>query len=139
MSVAKTLINLNGQRVTKRVTGIHTVETLDAFREELKANLALNEAHLAQKGLSADDLKEEDTKFTLGQYFWFKPKLKAEETGVLHVRSKDYFFVPDGTESKVYGDKKGFAYSIDLTKVEKPLLQDVKANKGALVSFELVA
>ena len=34
MSVAKTLANLNGKRVLKLVTGVHTVESIDEMRED---------------------------------------------------------------------------------------------------------
>lgn len=137
MSVAKTLANLNKKRVIKRVTGIHTVETIDQMREEIKATLDLNKDKLAAQNLTPDDLAEDDVKFFIGTVFWMKPKVRAEEVGVLHVRSKDYYFVPEGTDRKIFGDKKGLTYSPCLSKLEKPLKMDAKANNNGLVSFEL--
>lgn len=138
MSVAKTLAKLNGQKVIKCITGVHTVETIEQFKAELLENIELNRENLAKRGLSVADFKDEGDKYTIGTLFWFKPKLKAREIGILNVRSGDYYFVPEGSEEGVYGSKKGFTFSPDLTKVEKPLLADAKANKGGLVSFELV-
>tara|TARA_R110001583_G_scaffold52147_6_gene162196 strand:+ start:6766 stop:7182 length:417 start_codon:yes stop_codon:yes gene_type:complete len=137
MSVAKTLSNLNGKRVVKRVSGVHTVETLDKMRDEIKAMLELNKDMLAKQNLTPEDLDEDEMKFSIGTAFWMIPKLRAEEFGVLHVRSKDYYFVPEGTDREIYGDKKGFTYSPCLAKLEKPLLMNAKANNNGLVSFEL--
>lgn len=137
MSVAKTLSNLNRKRVIKRVTGVHTVETIDQLREEIKAILDANKDNLAKQNLTPDDLEEDDNKFSIGTAFWLKPKLLAEEVGVLHVRSKDYYFVPEGTNREVFGDKRGLTYSPCLAKLEKPLLMNTKDNKNGLVSFEL--
>lgn len=138
MSVAKTLANLNGKKVIRRITGTHTVETVDKFKAELIGSIEANKENLAKEGLSLEDFKDEGDKFTLGRYFWFKPKMKAVETGVFHLRSADYYFVPEGKEEGVFGSKKGFTYSPELNKVEKPMIMGNKANNGALISFELV-
>ena len=98
MSVAKTLANLNGKRVLKLVTGVHTVESIDEMREEIKTLLEQNKDKLSMQNLTPEDLEEDDVKFAIGTAFWMKPKLRAKEVGVLHVRSKDYYFVPEGTD-----------------------------------------
>jgi hypothetical protein len=141
MSMSKTFANLNGKKVIKRVTGIHTVETIDQFLAEIKASIEARPdivEKLAAEGLSASDIKDEGNKFTLSQFFWMKPKLKAVEVGVLHVRSKDYYFVPDSDQTaKVHGDKKGATWSVTLDKFEKPINPLHNRNSNGLISFEL--
>jgi hypothetical protein len=138
MSVEKTLSNLNGKRVVKRVTGVHTVETVDAFRQELVDAIEENKDRLESCGLSIAMFEDDGYKFTLGAHYWLKPKLRAEQYGILTVRSRDYYFTPEGTTDNVYGDKKGLTYNTDLTKVEKPLVLGYGDNRVGLLSFELV-
>ncbi|URC15326.1 hypothetical protein GD1_202 [Paraglaciecola Antarctic GD virus 1] len=142
MSVRKTLLNLNGKRVVKRITGVYTTSTIDDFRKLLEDTIIENEALFAESNLSIKDFKDEGDKFTFGAHFWMKPKLKAETFGTLYFRSKDYYFVPEGTDDRMFGDLKGIKFSDDFRKFEKDI--QVYPSKGlvnqgtvATMSFEL--
>lgn len=138
MSVKKTLSNLNGKLVTKKVTGVHTVETTEVFKQELLDAIEENKVRLATSNLSVEDFKDEGDKFTLGKHFWMKPKLVGEQVGILTVRSKDYYFTPEGSTDEVYGDIKGLKANTDLTKVEKSLINGYRPTSGGVISFELI-
>jgi hypothetical protein len=91
-----------GRRVEKRVTGVLTLESWDAWLSDTIASLK------AQGAADADIVSDESglTVKSTGQ-FVLKPKLRALERGTLNVRSADYGFTPDGSDRPVYGDKKG--------------------------------
>lgn len=131
-SVASHLRAMNGQAVIMRVTGVRTVEDMDAMREDIKRLLREN-------NIPEDRLSEDDVKFFIegGLNFWMKPKLKREQKGTLKVRSKDYMFIPDGEDEShaLYGNKKGLTYAPDQIKVEKTLSDNPRA--GGLISYEL--
>lgn len=92
----------NGQRVTKRVTGVPTWE-------DWNDECATIKRQLIEQGCKPDDIIITDDKLSVSStnQLLLRSKLRAVETGVLTVRSSDYHFLPDGAERPVYGDKKG--------------------------------
>lgn len=115
----------NGARVRKTVTGVLTA---DAWPEWISATVSNLKAQGATEGkdFTVDDkgLQMADGRFVL------KPKLRAEQTGTLLVRSADYGFTADGTDTPVWGDRKGAT-------VDGSALVKTYPN-GMVVRFELI-
>lgn len=93
----------NDKRVRKVVTGVATMADWPAIRENIVSQLKA-------QGAPESDIVVNDDEVRIGAQFWRAPKMVADETGVLTVRSADYSFVPEcgRTNGKgIFGDKKG--------------------------------
>lgn len=104
-SAAEFFAAANGKRVRKVCAGVATTADWPAIRDNIRAQLI-------SQGCAESDIQEDETALkvrTTGQ-FWMRPKVVADECGILTVRSADYSFLPEcgRTNGKgIYGDKKG--------------------------------
>lgn len=91
----------NGKLVRKQVSGVATIEQWPAIVANAVTQLK------AQGAVEGKDYRETETAFEYGNRFIMKPKMVADETGILTVRSSDYGFKPDRLDRPIWGDKKG--------------------------------
>ncbi len=111
----------NNKTVIKKISGVPTVED----KEKIISNI---KAQLLEQGAKEEDIEVTEDKISIGRQFWMLPKMKAEEKGILVVRSKDYVF--QSSRGPVYGDKVG-------CKVVNGVCTKQYEN-GMIVTFELV-
>ncbi len=111
----------HNNQVIKRVSGVATVEQKDDMVKSIKSQLL-------EQGAQESDIKITDDKISIGHQFWLLPKMRAEEQGLLIIRSKDYVFHAE--RGPIYGDKVG------CTVVDGVLTK--KYDNGMIVTFEIV-
>lgn len=97
VSRAACIRNLNGKRVVRTVAGMKTIEDLPEYKSQIEKFV---EEYFGKDAV----LQENEGNYYYAHRFWPKPKMHRITEGEIVFRSKDFYFVDNG--SKVYGELK---------------------------------
>lgn len=123
------------KKVRKTVHNLMTVEQWEAELETIIADIIRSNT-LAGNTLTRDMITEDsdgNLHFEGSNQVLFKPKLHAEEVGVMEVRSKDYIFRRMGRE-EIFGDKKGCTVDADGN-----LIKALPHANGAYIRYSILS
>jgi hypothetical protein len=97
VSRAASIRNLNGKKVVRTIAGMKTIEDIPEYKSQI-------EKYVKECFGPNAEMKESEHGYYYLHRFWPKPKMHRITEGDITFRSKDFYFVENG--SKVFGELK---------------------------------